>query len=35
MGNKVTVQNELVKHYLLDGSDYRQNNAVKYEPNSN
>ena len=34
-GNKVTVQNELVKHYLLDGSDYRQNNAVKYEPNSN
>ena len=34
-GNKVTVKNTPVIPYLLDGSDYRQNNAVTYKPNGN
>ena len=31
-GNNVTVENSLVKKFLLDGSDYRQNT---YKPNGN
>ena len=34
-GNNVTVTNSLVKLFLLDGSDYRQNNAATYKPNGN
>ena len=34
-GNNVTVTNSPVKPYLLDGSDYRQNNAVTYKPDGN
>ena len=34
-GNEVTVQNKLEIHYLLDGSDYRQNNAATYKPDDN
>ena len=34
-GNNVTVKNKLVIPYLLDGSDYRQNNAVTYKPDGN
>ena len=34
-GNNVTVTNSLEIPYLLDGSDYRQNNAVTYKPNGN
>ena len=33
--NNVTVTNSLVIPYLLDGSDYRQNNAATYKPNGN
>ena len=33
--NNVTVTNDLVIPYLLDGSDYRQNNAATYKPNGN
>ncbi|MDY4487697.1 MAG: InlB B-repeat-containing protein [Candidatus Limivicinus sp.] len=34
-GSSVTVTNTVNKSYLLDGSDYRQNNAATYKPNGN
>ena len=30
-GSSVTVTNTVNKSYLLDGSDYKQNNAVTYK----
>ena len=34
-GSSVTVTNTVNKSYLLDGSDYRQNNAATYKPDGN